>query len=289
MKTNGEFSSHSYHIDASTTTEPVRLVPFGDLHFGAPLHCKNTFKRFIDFCKKSLDHQPTMFYGMGDYVEVSSTSERRILNSGLHDSTLEVIDNQQLDTILELAHKLNFMKGHTIGVLNGNHFHEFKSGIHAGKCSDHILADQLETKYLGVMNVTHVSVNLNGNKKTFDICAHHGKGGGKRIGATLNAVEDLRNVADADIYLMGHTHGKAVGAGAIHRWNSSAKCLETRDVVYARTGSFLLGHRNDKKSYIADMGLGPASLGWVSIDASISRRTTPEGKSRMQLDLRGSM
>ncbi len=285
MKTTGEFTSHTYNMSSTTSNKPITLIPFGDIHYGAPLHCKNTFKRFCEFAKRSMDDHPTYFYGMGDYVEASSTSERKILNSGLHDSTIDIHDAYHMEVALELAHKLKFMKGNIIGLLGGNHYWQFASGA----ITDHILCQQLECRYLGVLNVTHVSVDINGQKKTFDICAHHGKGGGKLIGSALNAVEDLRRVADADVYLMGHTHGKAIGAGSILRWNSSAKDLEARDLVYARTGSFLLGHRNDKKSYISDAGLGPAPLGWVSIDATFSRRTLPNGRSKTQLDLRGCL
>lgn len=280
MKTTGEFTSHTFPIKFKSSTKPITLIPFGDIHYGNPHHCEATFERFIEFCKSV---ENPYYFGMGDYLEVASTSERKILNSGLHESTVSIHDKWHTDLTLELAHRLNFMKGRIIGMLGGNHYYQFSTG----QTSDHILCDQLECRYLGVMSVTRLKLKIGEKKKTLDICAHHGTGGGKRTGSSVNNVEDLRNVAVADIYLMGHDHKKWIAPGSVLQWNSSSGELEARDIMYGRTGSFVLGHLNERKSYVTDSGRGPVPLGWISIDVSLTERTLPNRKKRLVLDLCG--
>lgn len=280
MKTTGEFSSHTYDVPLASTTETITLIPFGDMHWGNDHFCGETFKRFVEFCKSVKN---PIYIGMGDYVEVASTSERHILNSGLHDSTITFQDKMHRELAMELAHKLKFMKGRVIGMLGGNHYYQFADGT----TSDHVLCSMLETKYLGCMSVTRLNINYGNNKKVLDICAHHGTGGGKRTGSSVNNVEDLRNVAFADIYLMGHDHKKWVAPGSVLHFHGKSGELQSRDLMFARTGSFILGHLNGRKSYVTDAGRGPVPLGWISIDIRLTRRTMPNGRTSLLLDLTG--
>ena len=156
------------------------------------------------------------------------------------------------------------MKGRTVGILNGNHYGEFQSGI----TTDQKLADMLQCRFLGVASLVQIQF-VKGTKPFASVIlyAHHGKGGGATIGGSMNPVQRMQLIAEADIYLMGDNHQKSVAFDSRIRLGMGGGKVKVRDrkILLARTGSFLKAYEDDQKSYVADMCLKPADLGVVKI------------------------
>jgi len=274
VNTSGQFEVHQFKIPFKKYGEPIYLIPFGDVHRSAPL-CHE--EKWLEFCGWAAKKAPerTYFLGMGDYDDLASASERRLLNGkDLHDSTVETLEELYNKHIARFYKEIEFMKGRCIGIMGGNHFAEFQSGI----TSDQKLADRLGTKYLGsncFIRLSFETTTKHGSSACLDIWAHHGMGASRLIGGSLNRVQQMGEQAEADIYLMGHDHKKSIafttklklsgGRGSVR--------LTHRKQLYARTGSFLKGYVEGKKSYIVDRNLPPTDLGVVKIELTPKRET----------------
>lgn len=264
MKTSGLFTVHRYEI-FSENKQKFYIIPFGDVHFGADLHYD---EKFDEWCKKTAEfakRNNVYFLGMGDYLDLASTSERAILdNKALHSTTRVTFDDMYRKYVRRFADKISFMKGKIIAMVNGNHFSNLTTGIN----TDQLLCEYLNCHYAGVSCFIRVFVkNKIKRGNHFDIWAHHGLGGGRTAGASIMKLEHMMRVATADVYLMGHDHTKKASMDSVLSLSDSRSglTLRNRKIILARTGSFLRGYVHDKQSYIADAALPPTDLGTVLI------------------------
>lgn len=265
MYSTGIFTTHNFKMSAKRN-EVTYLIPFGDVHRFAPNHDRDRWHEFLDWAAKKPN---CYFLGMGDYMDMISCSERKILDGELHDSTEQTLDEFMEQRTKEFADELSFMKGKLIGMIEGNHYWQFGSG----DTSTMRLCSYLKCKYLGVSAFIHLMI-YNETEKSFfstDVWAHHGKGASKLIGGSLNRVEDMGRIADANIYLAGHDHRKSVGLGSkltLRHQNGTTRLVHKKQ-IFARTGSFLKGYVDGKKSYVADACLSPTDLGVVKIELTL--------------------
>lgn len=228
---------------------------------------------------------------MGDYTDGISTSERAILGD-MHDTTKETMRNTYKGVAKTLTNELSFMKGRIVGMLGGNHFFEFESGT----TTDHVLAHNLNAKYLGVCGFVRINVEFGEVKKGqdrgyLDIFAHHGKGGGTLVGSTVNAIDKMQATADADFYLMGHTHGKATLPATpklkLIANKRGGVSVRERTPWLGRTGSFLKAYEPGKKSYNVDAGRSPCALGWIEYEITPTR-VKKDGLDFVEFKIRGT-
>lgn len=279
MKTSGLFTTHAAKIPVSFS-KPVRLVFFGDVHRDSPDHADGKWQEFIRYARGLKD---TWFVGMGDYLDSTSTSEREMLGNispRMHDTFRKDIQALQLAKIEKLASELEFMKGRLVGLLNGNHYFEFQSGING----DQKLAELLNTKYLGVCAFVRLTFHNGGRKFTRDLFAHHGAGAARLIGGSMNRVQQMAEGAEADIYAMGHDHKR--GALPAQPRIFLAKQdrfgglrVEYREPILIRSGSFLASFKDGCSSYNVDACRPPSSLGHVELLVTVRERGAIEMRS----------
>lgn len=245
-------------------------MPFGDIHRDSPL---NDTEKWLEFCEWGRGKKNAYFLGMGDYHDFASTSERLILeNPALHESTKENFETMIITRLEQFAKEIDFMKGKLIGLIEGNHYWKFQSGI----TTTQKLCEMLDCKYLGVSAFVSLVImpKVNGRSKQMNlhVFAHHGKAGARTVGGSLNKVEQMGQIAEADIYLMAHDHRKSSGfASKLRLSTTPALKLHQRKQLYARTGSFLRGYEPERASYIADACLPPTDLGVVKIELTPKR------------------
>lgn len=214
---------------------------------------------------------------MGDYDDLASTSERSILgDEKLHESTKRTLEEVYLKNTMRFAKEIGFMKGKIIGLIEGNHYATFPSGI----TTTQKMADILGCKYLGVLTFTRLAFHAPGLTSAIDIYAHHGQGAARLIGGSLNRVQQMAEAAEADIFLMGHDHKKA--SGTISRMSleggKGALRVKQKKSLVVRTGSFLRGLVEEEASYIADRAANPTDLGVAKIEMT-PRRDGGESRS----------
>ena len=284
MQTTGIFVVHEFKISVDKLNEPIYLIPFGDIHRSSPSCHKEKWFEFLTWAKKK---KRCYFLGMGDYDDLASASERKILaNRDLHDSSLQTFENLYLDNTKRLYNEIKFMEGRTIGLIEGNHYGEFQNNT----TTTQKLAEFLKCKYLGCATFIRLSFKFgNNHTASIDIWAHHGKGAARLIGGSLNRVQQMAESAVADIYLMGHDHKKASAPGNrlfLSKSKDGVK-MHHKKQLYVRTGSFLRGYGDGEVSYVADMALNPTDLGVVKIELT-PKRDQRDG-DRFYIDVHSSI
>lgn len=287
MRTDGIFTVKQFPIIFEKYDEPIYLICFGDIHRDSRLCHVEKWKEAIEWAKTK---KRAYFLGTGDYHDLGSTSERRLLNSpDLHESTIQTLDKLYEKHVNEFYEEIKFMKGRLIGLMGGNHFGVFKSGI----STDRMLAHLMGVEYLGAcsfIRLTFEAKNKRTTTSSIDLFAHHGLHGGKTVGGSINKVQGLENVAHADIYLMGHDHFKGTMPAARLELTTGKGSLRLRQkkILYARTGSFLRAYVDGEASYIVDMGGRPSDLGLVKIELT-PRRSSKDGEDRQWIDIHASV
>lgn len=269
MRTDGIFTTKQVRVPNWQMGKTMTLVPFGDIHHDSPAHSEEAFTKFIDHVRTMKD---VLFLGMGDYMDSFSTSERIIMyDTRLHDSTRRREEKESQGRVKSLAAKIQFMRGKLIGLMGGNHFPLYSDGT----TGDQLLARELGTVYLGACCAIRITFSCHGHTvASVDIFAHHGRGGGTTAGGRFNSVEKLRNICDADIFLMGDNHARGCfPAGDRLHLVSNARGLfvKSKSRWVGRTGSFLRGYVENEPSYVVDMAMPPANLGHIEFTLTPTR------------------
>lgn len=270
-------------LRATSFGVPVRLVFFGDVHRDSPLHAAEKWQEFLGYAR-TLEN--AYFIGMGDYIDSMSTSEREAMaRASMHEATATDLENMASSKISLLAKELAFMRGRLVGLLNGNHFFSFPSGIN----SDQKLCEKLGCKYLGVSSFIRLTIVVYKQSMAFDLWVHHGAGGARLLGGSINRVDQMREFAEADAFCMGHDHKRGVFPANPKLHLEPTKVgllLKEKQQWLLRTGSFLKAYEDGVVSYNADAARGPCSLGHVELEFT-PRRFRTNDASTLQLDVRG--
>jgi hypothetical protein len=267
MISDSIFTIHKFQINVDKLNEPIYLIPFGDMHRFAPLCDTEKWLDFLNWAKK----KPNTFYlGMGDFCDFLSFNERKaLIQAALHESSYQTIEDLMVEQTNDLVEEITFMKDRIIGLIEGNHYGILQSGI----TTTQMMCEKLNTKYLGVSSFIRLSFIYGHKSTSIDIWAHHGKGASRLLGGSLNTVEQMSAISDAQINLMGHDHKKSV-AFKTNLYLSSGKNglkLNQRKILIARTGSFLKGYVDNAPSYIARGAMNPTDLGVLKIELTPKR------------------
>jgi hypothetical protein len=271
------FTIHNVKIKVKEIGKPFYLIPFGDVHRYASQCDVERWIEFVDWAKKK---ENCYFLGMGDYDDLASFTERRILNSDdLHESTTETLEDLYNNRIRRFYHEISFMKGKVIGLIEGNHYAVYQTGM----TTTQELCRLLECKYLGISSFIRLSFEYGNKGASIDIWAHHGKGAAKLVGGSINQVEQMSLLAEADIYLAGHDHKKTVALRTKLKLagNRNLK-LSHRKIVIARTGAFLKGYVPDSSSYVARALLNPTDIGVIQIIMTPKRKVKQENLKNLE-------
>lgn len=267
MKTTGLFTVQQFPVFVKSGKQ-VDVIPFGDIHRHAPL-CNE--ERWHEFCARGVkeQHQEKYYIGMGDYDDLASSSERKIFaNPELHESTTQTMDDFAEEKTKKLAKEISFMKGKLIGLMEGNHFWKFQSGV----TNTQRLCQIMNCAYLGVSCVIVLQLVFGDRNKrhttSVKIFGHHGKGAARLPGGSINRVEQMREIFPGmDFYLMGHDHKRgAFPVSVLDVTGSSNLKVVHKKQWLCRTGSFLRGYVEGAASYIVDGAMSPADLGVIRLE-----------------------
>lgn len=209
------------------------------------------------------------FFGMGDYIDFSSPSNRqRLKAAALYDTAEMVIADKARELTDELYEEyLSDTKGRWIGLLEGHHW----SQLMTGQTTDQYLADKLQCPFLGTSAYVGLQWDLGTyGHRIITLWAHHGAGGGQKTHAPLLKLENLLPYWDADIFLIGHMTKQA--AAPVSRvfpvWTSKVPVLRDRKVYLVGTGGWLKGYEERSRhgttprgGYVEAKMLNPVQLG----------------------------
>lgn len=281
------FTIHQYEIPFENYGDEITISPWGDVHKFSSMCHDRKWREYLDWAKSVKN---IYFLGMGDYMDLMSGSEREAFNSiiyKLHDETKYTMDDVAEERIRVFGDELDFMKDKIIGLIEGNHFYQFPTNI----TSTQKLCERLRCRYLGAnafIRLVFIHTKDLNRKHYLDIWAHHGLGASRLLGGSINRVQQMESIAQADIYLMGHDHKKSVGMMSRLWLHGRKPKLLNKKIIFARTGSFLKAYDPDKSSYIVKRQYRPADLGTVSITVT-PRCNNINGLKVRELDLNATL
>jgi len=287
MKRTGPFIISEFKIPIEGWNEDILMVPFGDVHRTTKRCHEEKWHEQLDWMKVQVAKgKPLYVLGMGDYDDFLSASERfKIHTAGLHETTEEKFD-EILDRHVKMFYEeIKFLKGHIIGLIEGNHHGlYFKSGI----TSTQRLCQLLECDYLGGSALIKLHFKRGSKCLALVIYAHHGKGGGRTAGSSVNSVEQMTQIAEADIYLQAHDHKKWIYKQTRLRLAPKGLALQERQMLFGRTGSFLRAYVPGTQGYVSEGMMKPADMGVIKVIIT-PKRTKKGGVEKLILDLHGSI
>lgn len=255
------YTTHKIEIDIKSVKNSINLWAFGDVHRDATSCDEKRWKWFLNKAAKD-DPQHTYYIGMGDYHDLASAREQVHLNrNSLHETTMESLDEMVEKNNRKFAKEIKQMNGRLIGLVDGNHNWRFPNGITASED----LANRMGCPHLGWLS--HITLNFKIGKKTQNvyIVACHGRAGGKRIGTSINQVEDMKAIFPmADIYIMGHNHDRGAWPIDILYPTHNGHIKQKRQFL-CRSGSFKKAYETGKSAYEVGRLLRPADLGALKL------------------------
>lgn len=260
-------------ITLDKQTDKIKLWFFGDVHRDTSACDVDRWRWFLHRAKETMDKN-TLFFGMGDYNDFASASEQRTIHGGrLHRETILKLDDVVKRDNRRFASEIRFMRDHLIGLIEGNHTWTF----YDGRTASEDLAERMGCQFLGWLNHHTLKVNFANTTKSCSIyfvnC--HGRAGGKKIGTSVNQVEDMREIFPlVDVYCMGHDHQRSAVPQSvllpIHRRGGIVELKQKRQ-FFCRSGSFKRGYVDGVSSYEAGRLLHPADLGALLLEIGFHR------------------
>lgn len=204
--------------------DKVTIVPFGDNHLGSKDFNLKVFREHIDWVLK---YKNTYALFMGDQLE---TATRNSVGAGIYEQD-EIVDKQMqqwVNLVKPLAEA-----GKVIGIHKGNH--EDRLWKDSGIDITRIICRELGVKYLGytVMHLIRVK------KFTYVVYSTHGHSGAVLPHTKIKACIDRGNIADADIYLMGHLHALDHHTRQYYTVDKRRRCVVYKEKHFVLCGSYL--------------------------------------------------
>ena len=182
----------------------LKLYVLSDMHIGSAEADISTLKKIINFIKDTPECYCIL---LGDILDTALKNSK----TDIYSETLSIAESQKLAVEL-----LSPIKDKIIAMTPGNH--ENRVWREVGVDLSLWLAEKLELQDKYRNNGIALSIafgkDQNGNPYRLNVFGQHGSyGGGRKLGAAMNALEDLDGiVANADILIRAHTHQPIQGS-----------------------------------------------------------------------------
>jgi hypothetical protein len=269
----------SSRISLDGINDYIEVWFFGDIHRFTRSCDVDRWKLFLKRAGDDVKARPdrTFFVGMGDYDDFASTREKREL-AHMHETTIEGFDDIDAKRCRILAMEMKCMRGRFLGMIEGNH-HWVRSD---GKTSTMDLCERLDAEYLGWLchyTLTFEWGKSSSSSSSVHIVLCHGRAGGRRAGASINQVEDMKLIFPAaDIYCYGHDHQRGAwpinvllpvmsgGNGTEKTWR-----IRQKRQFLCRSGSFKKAYEDNTAGYEIGRLLKPADLGALKMKIGFRR------------------
>lgn len=221
----------------------IQIYVLSDMHIGDANADLPTLKKIIEHIKNT----PNMYVILlGDILNTALKTSK----SDIYSETLNIMDAQKLALQLLLP-----IKDKILAMTPGNH--ENRVWKEVGIDLSLWLAEKLEVQDRYRNNNIALTIqfgsDVNGNPFRLNIFGQHGAyGGGRRLGAAMNALEDLDGiVGNADIYIRAHTHQPIQGSRNIFLFDDKGN-IHRRTKYYFNSPSVL-----NYGGYAAEKGYKP--------------------------------
>lgn len=221
----------------------IQIYVLSDMHIGDANADLPTLKKIIEHIKNTSNMYVIL---LGDILNTALKTSK----SDIYSETLNVMEAQKLALELLLP-----IKDKILAMTPGNH--ENRVWKEVGIDLSLWLAEKLEVQDRYRNNNIALTIqfgsDVNGNPFRLNIFGQHGAyGGGRRLGAAMNALEDLDGiVGNADIYIRAHTHQPIQGSRNIFLFDDKGN-IHRRTKYYFNSPSVL-----NYGGYAAEKGYKP--------------------------------
>lgn len=226
---------HRYFDD-----EAHSVYPLGDLHIGSPAHARAKWTEWLGWFAHNPDAS-VIFTGDG---------LNAALTTSVSDTYAETMTVPQARRRLTADFKPLAERDQLDLLIPGNHEWRIERATKDEPIA--IIAEvlDLEDRYAAdaALIVYHVG------DIEYEFYVIHGTRAGRRVGSRANALEDMQNVIDADVYIQAHAHTQ-IGfpqQRLVRRGND----IERRTRYFVGSGSFLA-----LESYAVRGGYRPTKIG----------------------------
>lgn len=220
-------------IELNKNTNTFNLVVLGDLHIGD----KQCDLPLIKHTIQTIKDTPNC------YVILNGDLMNNALKTSKSDSYQEQMSMaEQQDLLVELLYPI---KDRILVITGGNH--EYRTELLAGINPTKYIAKCLDCLDRYFVNSYIVTLKYGTPRHIpnrwcyytiFGI--HGGYGGGRKIGATANAVEDMKNIVpNADLYVHSHTHKNVFFSDSVFVLNKATHRLNEHIRHYYNANAFL--------------------------------------------------
>lgn len=233
-----------FDIKLDSPKNTFQLMVLGDMHIGDELCDLDLIKETINYVKKTKDC----------YVILNGDLINNALKTSKSDSYLETMTiEEEQDLLIEL---LTPIKDKILVMASGNHENRTSviAGINPLKAVAYALGikDKLvEHSYL--LNIEFgTAYGVKDQKNKYIVYGiHGGSGGGRRAGATANALQDMALVRpDMDLYIHSHTHTTINYNDMVFLYDRKNKKTREHQRTYYNANAFLkYGGYAEQKGY----------------------------------------
>ena len=239
-------SEHSQEIksvkfEAVAIDRQIEVLPLSDLHFGSQEFNLQLWKDTLAY----IEEKPNRYVILnGDLIDNATRNSVSDIYSAMPVSPTE--------QILQVAKELKPIKDRIISVVSGNH--EARSWKESGVdltlwlCSELCIQDRYDPNmcidFITIKNLKRRTKE--GSKlRQFDsnylitLNHRHGNAGGKKVGQKANSLQDMMNVIDCDIYVLGHSHQPFAFKQDFYRVDRGHKQVSRITKAFVNANAFL--------------------------------------------------
>ena len=221
----------------------IQIYVLSDMHIGDANADLPTLKKIVEHIRNT----PNMYVILlGDILNTALKTSK----SDIYSETLNVMEAQKLALELLLP-----IKDKILAMTPGNHENRVwkEVGVDLSLWLAEKLSVQDRYRNNNIALTIQFGSDVNGNPFRLNIFGQHGAyGGGRRLGAAMNALEDLDGiVGNADIYIRAHTHQPIQGSRNIFLFDDKGN-IHKRTKYYFNSPSVL-----NYGGYAAEKGYKP--------------------------------
>lgn len=213
-----------FNIKLDSNEDFLEVFILGDTHIGSPDFDEKTF---LDYYEGLLHNKRMYVIGIGDYMEVVTSSARTRFAAQqtmpIHEQKVEIMN--YLQPIAE--------EGRVITLLQGNHEQRLSLREDYDVTAD--LCRELDVDYSNDLAIIHLNIKKGRQTTKYIISCEHGTGWSRTVGGRANTIKRMEEIVHSDCYVIGHLHNKMFYKLGI----LDNETLETREVGFGMTGAYL--------------------------------------------------
>lgn len=223
-----EGETFKYNLNVPDDLDYIIILPLGDVHLGSYFCDVETFEMWLDWI---YDNKHVYVVGMGDLMEIGTQYSYGVFEQNM-------LSNTQFKKMVEYLKPIAKEK-RLLGLLEGNH--EYRIFKKTGFDVTDIMCDILGCHYYRRGAYLDIFINKKKSKRNYTFYCLHGSSMAYTKGGKLNALMRLKDVIEADVYMMGHVHSILHDASTkyIPVRKRGKLVLEFEEKHYILTGAYL--------------------------------------------------